>query len=392
MPRVAPFEALVYDTDVAGPLEEVTARPYDVINEAGRREYAGRSPYNVVRVDLPDDGLADPGAGYEDAARLLEEWVERGVLRRRPPGYVAYEMTTTSGPTVRGILCALQLEPWGGDILPHEDVMEGPVRDRLRLLRATRTHLSAIYGTVAGPHDELARLLEVTCAGSPDAEVTDQEGVRHRTWHLPAATPIDRWLAEDRLLIADGHHRYTTALAYRDERHRREGPGPWDRVLAFVVDAGTQAVPVLPYHRIQRAGGAMPGGTLAPDLEDVLTRVDDAKVRIGALARDRDGAARWWVHDLDGDPPAVRALHASFLDAAAPGEDLAFTHDVDRAVAAVLDGEAIAAYVLPATTPERIMKIATAGGRLPRKSTFFWPKPRTGLVMFPLEPAGTSGG
>jgi uncharacterized protein (DUF1015 family) len=383
MPRIAPFEALVYDTDVSGPLEEVTARPYDVINEAGRRDYASRSPYNVVRVDLPDPELE---GGYDGAATRLREWRDGGALRLRAPGYVAYEMIAPPGITVRGVLCALELEPWGGAIVPHEEVMAGPVRDRLRLLRATRTHLSPIYGTVPGPHRDLDLLLRATGELPPEGEVVDQEGVRHRTWWLPSDAPIDRWLGTDRLLIADGHHRYTTALAYRNERHASDGPGPWESVLAFLVDAGSTAVPVLPYHRIQRAGEVLGGGRPAQDLPDVLAGVDDATGIIGSCVRTSDGMLRWSLHHVDGTPPAVRSLHARHLDATAPGDALTFTHDVDEAVGAVLAGDAVAAYLLPPTTPATIMAVAGAGGRLPRKSTFFWPKPRTGMVMFPLQP------
>ncbi|MEX0983483.1 MAG: DUF1015 domain-containing protein, partial [Actinomycetota bacterium] len=346
MPRIAPFTALVYDTDVAGPLEGLTARPYDVINEAGRQDYVARSPYNVVRVDLASDPLAPPAARYAASQQVLRDWTSTGVLRREPLGYVAYEMSTSGPgavPAVRGVLCALHLEAWGGAILPHEDVMDGPVADRLELLRATRTNLSAIYGTVPGPHAELADLLSGICATPAQGEVTDQEGVRHRTWPIPPDTPVSTWLADDHLLIADGHHRYTTALAYRDERHRADGPGPWDRVLALVVDAGTQDVPVLPYHRVQRTGMALGGGTLVDDLATLFAGLDDVAVRIGSVTRGPAGELRWRLHDLHGDPPAVRALHEAHLDAAAPAQASSFTHVAADAVEAVRSGEVVGA-------------------------------------------------
>ena len=152
---------------------------------------------------------------------------------------------------------------------------------RLRLLRATATHLSPIYGTVSGPCAPLAALLERTCREAPVEELLDEEGVTHRLWEIPREEPIDAWLRDEELLIADGHHRYTTALAYRDERHAADGPGPWDAIFALVVDAGTESVPVLPYHRVQVAGEALAPSRPATDLDDVLARVSDEGLAVG---------------------------------------------------------------------------------------------------------------
>jgi uncharacterized protein (DUF1015 family) len=388
MPRIAPFEALVYDTAVAGPLEGLTARPYDVINEAGRRDYSARSPHNIVHVDLGADPAAPIDERYRGARATLASWADEGVTRRLPAGYLAYEMAFGDGLArrVRGIVGALALEPWGGSILPHEDVMPGPVEDRLALLRATATHLSAIYGTVPGPHPDLAELLERVCAGAPLGEVLDQEGVRHRVWPMDPDDRVAATLGGDHLLIADGHHRYTTALAYRDERRRADGPGPWDGTLAFVVDAATQDVPVLPYHRIQHAGAILDGGRQVEAADALLEQLRDDPPTVGVVTRDAGGELRWRLRDLVAEPPAVLALHREHLDAAAPGDDLTFSHDAADAIDAVRRGDARAAYLLPGTSPATIARVAEAGRRLPRKSTFFWPKPRTGMVMMPLEP------
>jgi hypothetical protein len=203
-------------------------------------------------------------------------------------------------------------------------------------------------------------------------------------WRISGDEPIADWLAPYDLLIADGHHRYTTALAYRDERHAIDGPGPWDAILALVVDTGTQHVPVLPYHRVQVAGTPAPLDEPAPDLAGVLARVDDEAGRVGVIERD-DEAVTFGVLDLPGAPPVVRTLHERILDRAAPGDALRFTHSAADAEHAVRSGEAIAAYVLPPTTPEDVLAAIERGDRLPRKSTFFWPKPRTGLVFMPVR-------
>jgi uncharacterized protein (DUF1015 family) len=385
VPRVAPFHGLVYDPTVVGPLDLLTAPPYDVISGPNREGLRARSPYNIVHVDLADEGENQPpGEHYRRAASLLRRWRASGaVVRSEEPCFYAYEVRFAldgSDRRVRGILCALELEPWGGAILPHEQTMEGPIDDRLRLLRATRTHLSPIYGTIAGPSEPLSMLLDAVTATAPAATVADEEGVEHRVWSVDGRTDVTAWLAPFPLLIADGHHRYATALAYREERREAAGAGPWDRVLALVVDAATEAVPVLPYHRVQVAGRPPSGGRPIADLPALLASLDDVALRYGTVTRE-DGRVVYRTHELTGDPPTVRALHDQVLDVAAPGDALRFTHDAADADGAVRQELAVAAYLLPPTTADRVRKVVERGERLPRKSTFFWPKPRTGMVM-----------
>lgn len=387
MPRIFPFEGLAYDPAVAGPMDRVTAPPYDVISEAGRRASLAE-PYSIVRVDQAaetGDGAID---GYREAGELLERWVDDRVLVRIPTAFHAYEMSgATKGQRtrVRGLLCAMELEAWGRGVLPHERTMPGPLDDRLRLLRATRTHLSPVYGTIAGPCDDLAELLGRVTNTTPDAEVVDEQGIRHRRWTLPENLPLASWLADEPMLIADGHHRYTTALAYRDEMRTVRGNGPWDRMLTLIVDAGTEHLPVRPFHRLQ-LDGVRPSveGRRVDGLREALTAVSDDEPTVCLVARSPDGIMFTLVA-LAGEAPAVRALHAEILDAAVPADQLRYTPDAEEAVDAVLAGRATAAYLLPATTPDRIRKVVERGERLPQKSTYFWPKPRTGMMLMPLD-------
>jgi uncharacterized protein (DUF1015 family) len=390
MPRVFPFEGLTYDEGVAGPLDRLTTPPYDVISGDRRGAALSASPFNIVHVDLAE-GSSDsavPGNRYERAATTLSEWRSEGVLTRAPQErFYAYEVAFElhdEPRRLRGIVCAMELEPWGGSVLPHEEVMAGPVQDRLSLLRATATHLSAVYGTVTGPCPRLADLLDAVCAAPAAQRIVDEEGVTHSMWPVEGQAAVGRWLSEESLLIADGHHRYTTALAYREEMRTVRGAGPWDRIMTLVVDAGSQDVPVLPYHRIQLAGEPPKGGEPVEDLHGVLDAVDDDRLRLGTVVM-RDETPSYRMHDLAGEPPTVCALHAGSLDHIAPGDHLAFTHDAEDADRAVRRGEALAAYFLPSTTPDRIRKVVERGERLPRKSTFFWPKPRTGMVLMPLD-------
>jgi uncharacterized protein (DUF1015 family) len=392
VPRVFPFQALTYDASVAGPLDRVTAPPYDVISEERRRELLEASPYGVVHLDLAvgTDDPTDPGSRYARAAGLLEGWEERGALvRSAEPSFFVYEMRPPSGhetPVVRGLLCAVELSPWGEDVVAHERTMSGPVEDRLRLLRATRTHLSPVYVTVAGPCAPLDSMLSVAAEADTPFRTVDAEGVTHRMWTLAADPGIEDLLDGEPLLMADGHHRYTTALRYRDERHASDGPGPWDRVLTLVVDASAQDLPVLPFHRIQLAGDA--GRTLGrevPDLASALRARSDDHATVAVATRDGH-RTRYRVVPLDGEAPAVRALHNRILDELSPEPGLAFTPDADEADAAVRRGDAVAAWFLPPTTPAAIRAVVERGERLPEKSTYFWPKPRTGMVMMPLDP------
>ena len=390
MPRVFPFEGLVYDPAVVGPLARVTAPPYDVISEARRRASLAE-PYSIVRVDLAVEAGVGTGDGYRAAGDLLRRWVHDRALVPTSTAFHAYEMSGTSQgvPTrVRGLLCAMDLEAWGRGVLPHERTLPGPLDDRLRLLRATRTHLSAVYGTIAGPCDELALLLGRVSGTTPDAEVVDEQEIRHRRWTLPADLPIAAWLAEEPLLVADGHHRYTTALAYRDEMRAVHRDGPWDRMLTLIVDAGTEHLPVRPFHRLQLAGTPPSvGGRRVDSLRDALAAVSDDEPTVCVVTRETGGVAFTMV-ELAGEAPAVRALHAEILDDLVPADGLRYTPDAEDAVDAVRAARASSAYLLPATTPDRIRKVVERGERLPQKSTYFWPKPRTGMILMPLEAGG----
>lgn len=386
----------MFDAAVAGPLDRVTAPPYDVISDHRRLEYLRASPFSVVHLDLAEgsDNPSDPGSRYARAAHLLDDWEQRGALRRSSePMYYAYEMTTTEASSpgaerraIRGVVCAMGLEDWGGTVLPHEHVLDGPVQDRLALLRATRTHLSPVYGTIDGPDDRLDALARSAQGDVAPFETVDEQGVRHRMWPVPGTAADLSGLAEQHLLIADGHHRYTTALRFRDERRRTDGAGPWDTVLTLVVDAAAEHLPVLPFHRVQLAGKPPDGsGDAVSGLAATIEALTDDDRTVGiATARD-DGTVAYRVRALHGEPPTVRALHDELLDELAPPGSLRYVPDATEAVAALDRDGAIAVYLLPPTTPDRVRAVVERGERLPQKSTYFWPKPRTGMVMLPLD-------
>jgi uncharacterized protein (DUF1015 family) len=266
--------------------------------------------------------------------------------------------------------------------------MAGPVRDRLALLRSVRANLSPVYGVLTGRRgsNALGSFLDAAVADPPAIDLTDESGTRHRLWVVPGGQDdVSRALRAEQLLIADGHHRYSVALAYREEMRAVHGPGPWDAMMMFIVDAGAEDPPVLPIHRVLVDGRQpRPTGERVLDLAEILATVDDDDLTYG-LVTSEDGDIAHRVATLPGKPPTVCALHAELLDRL-PDAALSFIPDAATAEAEVLGGRGSAAFILPATTVERVWNVVRAGGTLPQKSTYFWPKPRTGFVIRPLDP------
>jgi uncharacterized protein (DUF1015 family) len=394
MPTVAPFRGLLYETSMAGPLESLTTPPYDAITPDDRDRYYRASEHNVVRLILGREEPSDEEGSNRNtrAAASFRAWREAGILTLSPsPAVYPYRMRFEhSGVerTVRGLIAEVALEPWGGAILPHEQVLPGPVEDRIGVLRAVRANLSPVYVTSRGPSPGLADLLDLAMSGDPDREMTDETGTVHSMWALAdsADTVADLFRGEE-FLIADGHHRYTVALDYREEMRARNGPGPWDRLMMLVVDAALEDPLVLPFHRVLTGTVSPPlpkGSRRVRDLSEALAALDDETVKV-AVACVEDGQITHRIATLDGDPPAVCALHRQLLESVATA-DLRYVPDAFEAESLVRSGFAAVAYFLPPTTVPRIRSIVQNGGRLPEKSTYFWPKPRTGMVIRPLEP------
>ena len=417
MADVEPLRALHYDLERTGGLADVLAPPYDVIDAERRAELEARSPYNVVRIDLPVG--EDP---YDTAARQLAQWRQEGVIvRDGRPALWAIEQRYT-GPdgtasTRRGFLARVRVEEYGpGRIRPHERTHPGPREDRLRLTRATRANLSPIFSLYDDPADGATAALARAIAGDPWGEATDEDGTVNRVWRITdsgSIGEITKALQSAELLIADGHHRYETARVYAEEIG---GEGPHRYVLMCLVALEDPGLTVFPTHRLLRDLRPDQYGNLADAirrdfdvqrLESVadLAPVYGKRVSLGYIDAHFRQPFMLTLKDqaiadaaLADHAEPYRRLDTAVLEAlilkgalGMTDEDidhlagLDYARDFDHALALVQTGARDAAFFVAPTPIEQVRAVAAAGESMPPKSTYFFPKVPTGLVFNPLD-------
>ncbi|MBV9662100.1 MAG: DUF1015 domain-containing protein [Acidimicrobiales bacterium] len=393
MPRFEPFPGLRYSPSHITSLADVICPPYDVISDSERQALEARSPSNVVRLELPH-GDADQDR-YQKAKALLDAWRDGGIFHRDPePCFYGYRMqyADPSGSPCQtiGVIGALGLEAPGSGILPHEETTPKAKTDRLELLRATRANLSPIWGlSPAG--------LSATIhpPAHPVERATDGDGVVHELWPIrdPAEIKAIRDVVESEpVLIADGHHRYETALNYGNERQKAGRAEPDDdAVMALVVELSEEQLTVQAIHRL--LGGLPEDIDLVSALDkwfditptgpvdrSIVIRMQEAGAlalltpKQAWLARPRPEVTAAAQHDLDSS-----RLDMALADL--PDHQLVYQHGWDNAAAAVAAGQVSAAVLLRPATVAQIAAISRGGVRMPPKTTFFWPKPRTGMVI-----------
>lgn len=374
MPGFQPFNGVRY---TPSRIDDLVAPPYDVISPDDRAALVNRSEHNAVRIELPAE--EEGRDRYEVAASLWQAWRADGVLATdAEPSFYAYRMEFTddagSPRQTLGVLGALELsKPGEAGILPHERTTTKDKADRLNLLRSCRANLSPIWGL------SLAAGLSDLCAvdAEPDQTAVDEDGNTHSLWRITDAAVLDAIsaaVASEPLVIADGHHRYETALAYREET---DEPGA-EFVLCYVVELTDSQLAVGPIHRLL---------TDLPEDFDLSPWFDMAPVDSpprGSMALIKpDGV--WQLTPKQSTVDAAEAdLDSSRLDVALasfPGVGVRFQHGVDLVTQAVQKGEAAAAVLLRPATVAQIAETGHGGERMPPKTTFFFPKPRTGMVF-----------
>ena len=398
MPRFEPFAGVRYDLDRVD-LEDVVAPPYDVIGPEEQAALESRSPFNVVHIDLARD--ENGRDRYTAAGCRFDEWLTDGILRTDPePGFYAYRMgyhdLDGNNRQIVGVLGALEVSaPGEGDVLPHEETQHKIRDDRLRLLRACRADLSPVWGlSMAEGLSELA----TGAPGAPVARCTDEEGVHHRLWRLTQPAVVEalaETVASAPVVIADGHHRYATALAHRDEVRaaRGSGRGDEDLLLALVCELTDGQASVRPIHRVI---SGLPDdfdlvAALEPFFEPIAadgpaTSLPERMAEAGGLGL-VSGPDRAWLlvprtgaDASAGDPPPDAVVLDEAL-AGLPAHTLAFDHSIDSVCGSVASGQASAGVLLRPVDVRQIADTARAGRRMPTKTTFFHPKPRTGMVF-----------
>lgn len=437
VPDITPFRALRYDPLKVPDLGAVLCPPYDIIEPDQRARLAARDPRNAVHIELPAAvSGTDPQAAYQGAATLFAKWRADGTLRRddRPLVYLyeqRYSLADGGARTARGFFCRLALEEFGpaSGVRAHERTMAAPKEDRYRLLSEVRANLSPIallYDDASGGSASDALLDRLTRRG-PEREALDDGGVQHLLWTVDPGASEDAAallaLAGRRpLTIADGHHRYETALRYRDEGVRATVNGTGGAagyVLALLFDAQGGGLSVLPTHRVVR--GLPEPDALFAALEQLFTLIRQPRAEdvLAVMRRTTVAATEWgsgriglWTRsggallEVDrsrmagllpaGMSEALRALDVTSLsvcleqlvgrsasDLAAEGR-MVYTKDPHQAVELVDSGGADAAFVLAPTPIDAVLAVAAAGEQMPEKSTYFHPKAATGLVFNPL--------
>ncbi|MGH2730640.1 MAG: DUF1015 family protein [Actinomycetota bacterium] len=403
MATLTPFVGIRYSSSID--LLDVVCPPYDVISPGEQQRLHERHPNNAVRLELAQGA---GGQKYRNAAATFEQWLASGVLVvDDAPALYVYRQDFT-GPDgdrrhVAGVMGALELEEFGDAVLPHERTMPGPIEDRLALLRACPVNVSPIYSIYRGKA-ALAPYFGSLAERSATVQFVDDNDTLHRLWAVTSADEIDALseaVARGPLVIADGHHRYETALAYRAEQR---APGA-NAIMCFCVDADSEDVVVLPYHRalrahdtnsLQRGLGNM--GAVAMDLEEALASLPKSGADHPFVFVLQDTTLFAEVSDADvvaavGDrSPAWRgldvvALHEAVLPELFPEgvEDVTFARDAHEIVRLVVDEDWTAGVLLRPVLPAQVVDVARSGERMPQKASYFWPKAVTGLVFRSLR-------
>jgi uncharacterized protein (DUF1015 family) len=388
-------------------VENLLTQPYDKISPEMQARYLSLSPYNLVRIILgprsPSDSASDNV--YTRAAGLLGDWISSGILEqeREPSVYAYFQKFTApdSGQILerKGFIALGPVEEYSAGVVHrHEQTLSGPKKDRMELLRHTHAHFGQIFMLYPDPELVIDRILDETAKGVPTTSLRDEYGVTHRVWKIsdpPVIGQIQAVMADKKLLIADGHHRYETALAFR-----KENPGLKDaeKVMMTFVNMHAPGLEILATHRVLSGIAANLANNIhasplasIDELKQIFRSPAPDRIRIGlALA---SGEVRLYERERKPRELDVKVLHEELLGSALGiGEDavreqkhIEYVRGLDAAYAKVREGGAQIAFLLEPVTIEQVASVAFSGGVMPQKSTDFYPKLLSGLTIYKLE-------
>lgn len=417
MTVVRPFRALRYDTDRVD-LSRVIVPPYDVIAADERGAYFDLDPHNAIRFELTRDAADEATTDYAWIRDTIDSWRAAGVLIQddRPGYYVmGQRYVAPSGEEVErvGFFGELALEDYASRVVrPHERTLAGPKADRLKLLRAAEANLSSVFLLYEDRDEELGKLLSEALAKGEIGRATDQMGVNYRLARLTAPDEVERlqsFLAARPTVIADGHHRYETALEYRRQQIERHGPdanAPWQSTVAYFANAYAPGSLLLPIHRVVRDArapseeewrNALPDWTMSrlpgvsPDgIEALLARELAPLADRPAFVAEATGGETWLFTQSASrkDKLMVRIVEQEVLGAvfglgseAIRGGAVGFPKSAVRAAREIREGQGTVALYLNPMTPDDVFRATAEGEVMPQKSTFFYPKVPTGMVF-----------
>lgn len=420
MAEIRPFRALRFNTEKAGDISELVCPPYDIISEEQRLGYLEKNPNNIIRLELPKGD--DP---YNEAGKTLSQWLNEGILRQdeKEGIYIYEEEFTINGlhTKFKGCIVRVKIEEFSkGVVLPHENTLSKAKEDRFNLMKATDCNFSQIYSLFMDPEHEITNRLDKLSDCQPVNELTDHDGVTHRLWIVTDKDEIStvcNAFADKKLYIADGHHRYETALNYRNYcRETGHGTGGEDYVMMMLVDMEHPGLVVLPTHRLVRDLESFDKEKLLEGCREYfdVTEENDVSSAESRLKTLYDEGKKAFAFYCGGDTFSLLVLRDEKIlsellpekSAASQGLDVTVLHTLvlekifgidaenmakqinltyvkqfEDAITSVQNGKAQCAFILNPTKVTEIRDVAAAGEKMPQKSTYFYPKLITGLVM-----------
>ncbi|MBI5101944.1 MAG: DUF1015 domain-containing protein [Nitrospirae bacterium] len=412
MAEVRPFKGVQYNIPKISQTSggELLAPPYDIITPEYKEKLYEKSPYNIVRIDFGKEfpGDDDRENRYTRARSFMDDWLREQVLVGSPePCFYSYEVSYTidgSEKRLRGFLGLVRLEELGkGNIHPHECTHSKPKKDRLDIMRYCEANISPIFSLYNSPEKKTSGVLSAVNRGRPYIEAPDPDGSVHRIWRIDGKDEIatmEKELKDKAVFIADGHHRYETALEYQREMRTKEGPSseprPYDYVLMFLANMSDEGLTILPTHRLVRDIPEDALDKLASDFE--VSEIKGCCEIADVISGRRDvfglymGGNVWYKLSYKGDgvpgmEPALKyldvtVLHELIFKKLLGISDIAYEMDVDRCLQLVKDNEYRAAFFLNPTQVIDVENVALSSLRMPPKSTYFYPKLMTGMVLY----------